>query len=161
MISLSKEKKVMERAILFLLISSLMLLCAVFDSVDSALAKSISFIGGLLFFLFLLLGYVMFYRFSSARKQNSDPTAKRNGKPGMIVFFSHPLAKKADIVMIISFVISLVMLIIGQVNDAIHGNFLFNLISVLSSAVFIFAIQMHAILNGVNYRYYMELKKSE
>ena len=158
---MSKEKKYMERAILFLLVSSLMLLCAVFDSVDNALAKSLSFIGGLLFFLFLLLGYVMFYRFSQARKQNSNHTAKQNGKPGIIVFFSQPLAKKVDIVMIISFVISLVMLIVGQVNNAIHGNFFFNLISVLSSVVFIFTVQMHAILNGVNYRYYMDLNKSE
>ena len=142
----------MKRTVLFLLISSLALLCAVFDSVDNGAAKSISFIGGLLFFLFLLLGYFMFYRFTQFRKQNSDP---QKGKPGIIVFFSNPQAKTADIVMIISFIISMITLIMGQVNGAIHANFLFNLISVLSSAVFIFAIQMHAILNGVNYRYYL------
>lgn len=148
----------MKRTILFLLISSLALLCAVFDSVDNGVAKSISFIGGLLFFLFLLLGYFMFYRFTQFRKQNSDPAEAQKGKPGIIVFFSHPQAKTADIVMIVSFIISLVTLIMGQVNGAIHANFLFNLISVLSSAVFIFAVQMHAILNGVNYRYYLSIK---
>lgn len=148
----------MKRTIIFLLISSVALLCAVFDNVDNGVAKSISFIGGMLFFLFLLLGYLMFYRFSQFRKQNTDRDKVNKGKPGIIVFFSNPQAKKADIAMITSFIISLVTLIIGQVNGDIHANFLFNLISVLSSAVFIFAIQMHAILNGVNYRYYLSLK---
>ena len=100
----------------------------------------------------------MFYRFTQFRKQNNDHAEKTKGKPGIIVFFSNPQAKKADIVMIISLIISLVTLIMGQVNGAWHANLLFNLISVLSSAVFIFAIQMHAILNGVNYRYYLSLK---
>ena len=155
---MKKGIQYMKRTILFLLISSLALLCAVFDSVDNGVAKSISFIGGLLFFLFLLLGYFMFYRFTQFRKQNNDHAEKTKGKPGIIVFFSNPQAKKADIVMIISLIISLVTLIMGQVNGAWHANLLFNLISVLSSAVFIFAIQMHAILNGVNYRYYLSLK---
>ena len=155
---MKKEMQYMNRTIIFLLISSLALLCAVFDSVDNGVAKSISFIGGLLFFLFLLLGYFMFYRFTQFRKQNSDRSEAQKGKPGIIVFFSNPQAKKADIVMIISLIISLVTLIMGQVNGAWHANLLFNLISVLSSAVFIFAIQMHAILNGVNYRYYLSLK---
>ncbi len=149
----------MKRTIIFLLISSVALLCAVFDNVDNGVAKSISFIGGMLFFLFLLLGYLMFYRFSQFRKQNTDRDKVNKGKPGIIVFFSNPQAKKADFAMITSFIISLVTLIIGQVNGDIHAIFLFNLISVLSSAVFIFAIQMHAILNGVNYRYYLSLKR--
>lgn len=158
---MEKGKQYMKRTILFLLISSAALLCAVFDNVDNGVAKSVSFIGGLLFFLFLLLGYFMFYRFSQFRKQNTDCAKATKGKPGIIVFFSNPPAKKADIAMIISLVISMVTLIMGQVNTAIHANILFNVISVLSSAVFIFTIQMHAILNGVNYRYYMELNKNE
>ncbi len=158
---MKKEQQYMKQTILFLFISSLALLCAVFDSVDNGVAKSISFIGGLLFFLFLLLGYFMFYRFSRLRKQNSDPSQTIQGKPGIVVFFSNPHAKKADIAMILSFIVSLVTLIMGQVNEALHANMLFSLISVLSSAVFIFTIQMHAILNGVNYRYYMTLNKSK
>ena len=158
---MKKEIQYMKRAILFLLISSLALLCAVFDSVDNGAAKSISFIGGLLFFLFLLLGYFMFYRFSKFRKENTERAEKTNGKPGIIVFFSNPQAKKADIAMIISFVISIATLIMGQVNPVLHASIPFNLISVLSSAVLIFTIQMHAILNGVNYRYYLTLIKSE
>ena len=158
---MKKGIQYMKRAILFLLISSLALLCAVFDSVDNGVAKSISFIGGLLFFLFLLLGYFMFYRFSKFRKENTERSEKTNGKPGIIVFFSNSQAKKADIAMIISFVISIATLIMGQVNPLLHASILFNLISVLSSAVLIFTIQMHAILNGVNYQYYLNLNKSE
>lgn len=159
---MSKEVKYMKRTILFLLISSSTLLCAVFDSVDNSPAKAVSFIGGLLFFLFLLLGYFMFYRFSQYRKQQKNNcSVKQKAKPGIIVFFSNPLAKKADIVMIISFVISISMLLIGHFNEALHGSFVFDFLSVLSSAVFIFTAQMHAIMNGVNYQYYLSLGKTK
>lgn len=107
----------------------------------------------------------MFSRFSKIRKQQkNNRSVDRDGKPGIIVFFSNPSAKKADIVMIVSFVISVALTIIKQIikgSDPTFYNFLFEFISVLSFAIFLFAIQMHAILNGVNYHYYLSTISSK
>ena len=155
----------MKRTILFLLISSLMLLCSLFVDTENGVVRALTYIGGLLFWIFLLVGYFMFYRFSRFRKtQQKNNRSVKQKLPGVIVFFSDPQAKKADIVMILSLVISVVMMIIKQVikgSDPTFNNFLFEFISVLSFAVFIFAAQMHAILNGVNYRYYLSLTETK
>ncbi len=155
----------MKRTILFLLISSLMLLCSLFVDTENATVRALTYIGGLLFWIFLLVGYFMFYRFSRFRKtQQKNNRSVKQTLPGIIVFFSNPQAKKADIIMILALVISVVMMIIKQVikgSDPTFNNFLFEFISVLSFAVFIFAAQLHAILNGVNYRYYLSLTETK
>ena len=151
----------MKRTILFLLLSSMMLLCSLFVDSQSSIVRVLTYFGGLLFWIFLLVGYFMFSRFSKCRKQQkNNRSVDQDGKPGIIVFFSNPSAKKADIVMIVSLILSLLLMIIKQAikgSDPSFNNFLFEFISVLSFAVFIFAVQMHAILNGVNYRYYLSL----
>lgn len=164
-IELSKETQYMKRTILFLLISSLMLLCSLFVDTENSVVRALTYIGGLLFWIFLLIGYFMFYRFSRFRKsQQKNNRSVKQKLPGVIVFFSNPQATKADIAMILSLVISVAMMVIKQVikgSDPTFNNFLFELISVLSFAIFIFAIQMHAILNGVNYRYYLSLTETK
>lgn len=139
-----------------------MLLCAVFVDTENGVVRALTYVGGLLFWLLLLLGYIMFYRFSNFRKkqQKNNRSVKENKKPGIIVFFSNPDAKKADIAMILSLAVSVVLTLIKQGikgSDPTFSNFLFEFVSVLSFAIFVFAAQMHAILNGVNYRYYLSL----
>lgn len=159
---LSKEKQLMKRTILFLLISCLTLLCAVFVDTENGVVRAFTYVGGLLFWIFLLLGYIMFYRFSKYRKsqQKNNRSVNQDHKPGIIVFFSNPAAKKADIVMILSLIISVVMVLIKQGikgSDPTFNSLLYEFVSVLSFALFLFTAQMHAILNGVNYRYYLSL----
>ena len=155
----------MKRTILFLLISSLMLVFSLFVDTENSVVRALTYIGGLLFWIFLLVGYFMFYRFSRFRKtQQKNNRSVKQRLPGIIVFFSNPQAKKADIVMIVSLVVSAAMMVIKQVIkgiDPTFNNFLFELISVLSFAIFIFAVQMHAILNGVNYQYYLSLTETK
>lgn len=153
----------MKRTILFLLISSLTLLFSLFTDTENSVLRAATYIGGLLFWIFLLLGYLMFYKFSQFRKKQQKNNRSVKNKPGIIVFFSNPTAKKADIVMILSLVISVGMMIVKQIikgNDPTFNSFVFECISVLSFAVFVFAAQMHAILNGVNYRFYLTLLKT-
>lgn len=159
---MSNAKRWFKRTVLFLLISSALLLCAVFVDVDNATVKLLTNLGALLCWLFLILAYVMFYRFSKFRKAH-EPNGFADGqRPGIIVFFSNPEAKKADIVMIVSFVISVALTLIKQIilgHDPTFKSYLFETVSVVSFAVFIFALQMHAILNGVNYKYYLTLSE--
>lgn len=156
---LSKKVQYMKRTILFLLLSSLMLLCALFVDTENGIVRALAYIGGLLFWIFLLLGYIMFYRFSKFRKeqQKNNRSVNQNRKPGIIVFFSNPAAKKADIAMILTLIIWVPLFIVEETNGL---NNVLQVISVLSAAAFIFAAQMHAILNGVNYRYYLSLTET-
>ena len=150
----------MKWTLIFLLISSLTLICAVFVNTENAAVRAICYICGLLFWIFLLVGYILFYRFSRFRKRHQTNDRSAKNKPGIIVFFSNPTAKKADIVMIVSLIVSVALELIKQAikaGDPAFGNLFFEFFSVLSFAVFIFTVQMHAILNGVNYRYYLSM----
>lgn len=158
---MAKEIGLMKKTILFLLISSLLLLCAVFVDIDSAVVKVITNIGALLCWVFLVIGYICFYQFSKRRKEKESGSGKTE-KPGAVIFFSNDYAKKADITMIVSLIISVVLTVIKQVivnSDPMFSNLLFEFVSVLSFAIFLFAAQMHCIFNGVNFRYYLSLKQ--
>lgn len=142
---MKKEKKLIKRTVLFLLISSAaLLLTAVGDyrgewwNVVAAIAV------GVLFWLFLILGYVSFWKLSKARKQQEKKNRSvSRGKPGIIVFFSNRYATAADIAM----AVSLIVVIISQFVPV--GE----IISLAAAAVFVFSAQMHCILNGINYKY--------
>lgn len=161
---MSKAIKTMKRAILFLLISSLLLLCAIFVDIDNPAVRIITNIGAFFVWVFLILGYISFFRFSRFRKEQekNNRSVTKKSKPGIIVFFSNPDAKKADIAMILSFVISIALTLIKmgiKTANPLFSSMLYESISVLAFAVFTFTFQMHAILNGVNYRYYLSLVK--
>lgn len=162
---MAKEIQLMKRTILFLLIASLLLLCAVFVDTENAVVKVITNIGALLCWVFLVIGYICFYQFSKRRKEREGQErfgSRNEKKPGAIVFFANEYAKKADITMVLSLIVSVVLTIVKQVilsSDPMFSNLLFEFVSVLSFAIFLFAAQMHCIFNGVNFRYYLSLKR--
>ena len=150
---MEKMKKRMRLTILFFLLSSLSLLLTVIGDYQGEWWNVAAAIGvGVCFWLFELIGYLCFWGVSKGRKaqEKKDRPSKEKKKPGIIVFFSNPYARAADIVMILSF--------IGSVATQFFP--FSEIVSLVFAAAFVFSAQMHAILNGINFQYiYIYIKK--
>lgn len=153
----------MKFVVISLAISSFSLLLVNFgDYNGSVFNKVIAVLTGVLFWMFLILGYIALAVISGHRKSyqkridNPDSNKRSNRetkkRPGIICFFVNPKATVADVVMIISFIINLVFIFIPSVNQVI---------AVIMIAVFAFAVHMHCILNGVNFRYIAHISKND
>ncbi len=146
------EKKLFDLAIIMLFISSFSILLSFFGSYDGGIfALIMAYAVGILFWGFLILGYIMFAIVNSKRKKsekNSSNKSERKRitkeKPGIICFFSNKAAMYFDFIMIISFVLTVVFSFIPILNKALCVVFM---------AILVFSIHMHCILNGVNFKY--------
>ena len=116
----------------------------------------IFYISEVLFWLFLVAGYVIFRKISKHRKKYKKSMKYTKGhmresnRPGAFCFFSNIHAVIADIVMVLSFVITLIFVFIPSLNQNVAVFFV---------ALLIFSVHMHCILNGVNFRYIKSLNK--
>ena len=142
--------------VIFLALSSASILLATFGDYDGEWYQKVAAVmTGVLFWLFLILGYISFFRLSRSRKafeaKHPDAVKRKSRKPGVIVFFSNRYAATADIVMVISLIIFLLSLFVPFLGT----------LKLLWLAVLIFAAQMHGILNGINYKYIMYIQQNK
>ena len=161
---MKKKKKLMTRTVLFLLISLfssyLMVLFVAFGYEENQTLKVIApIVVSAFFWLFLVLGYVSFYQVSALRKKQEKkkgfvPDKKR--KAGIVVFFSNRYAKIADILMLLLFVGMIVFYILFI--SGIQGSFV-EIAAMLFITTFLFSVQMHCILNGINFQYILQTEE--
>ena len=139
-----------------LFVSSFSVLFSIFSDFEgNAFNKISGYMGAILFWLFLIVGYMFFYIISKNRKtyerQNrvsGTRPVKTKSRNGMFCFFSNKYAVIADIVMVVSLIATLVFMFIPTLNQNV---------AVVFVAILIFSLHMHAILNGVNFRYIKSL----
>lgn len=142
------------RAVILLLAASSISLCfAAFGSYDaSAFRAVVAVLVGILFWGCLIGGYVLLFIISKHRKEYEKhaprekrrrDAAKRN-RPGIITFFSNPAAVIADIAMIGLFVVIMAFMFIPGISQTL---------TIILIAFWVFAIHMHGVLNGVNFKY--------
>lgn len=152
----------MKIVIIALAVSSFSLVLAVFGDYNGSTANIVAaIIAGLLFWLFLILGYVLLAMISKHRKQyekkavdssgNRTKNAENKKKPGIICFFSNQYALISDVAMGISFILTLVVLLLIPKTPQI--------LQLLLISLTVFSIHMHCVLNGINFKYIRELSK--
>ena len=110
----------------------------------------------LIFWLFLILAYYLLFQISKHRKQyvKTNPKARKaltQKRIGALTFFSNPAAKLADVIAAVTFVYFLITLFVPNVPAVL---------SFIGIALFAFAIQMHGVFNGINYKYTVFISKS-
>lgn len=159
---MKKDIILMKLVVLFLAISSFSLILVPFSDYDgSAFNVVTAIIAGVLFWLFLILGYLVFAGIAKHRKvYEKKATSSNKGrlsradnkkKPGIVCFFSNKFAMIADIVLIASFILTLVMvLFIPQTPQVIQ---------IILISLLLFSLHMHCVLNGINFRYIRERSK--
>ena len=142
----------MRLTILFLAISSFsLLLITVSDYSGSAFNVVMAVLTGILFWLFLILGYLMLAAVSRRRKEyereNRESRRKRSNnkkRPGVFCFFSNPYATAADVAMAVLTVALIVLMFIPEKSMTPK---------LIVVPTLIFSAHMHGILNGVNFAY--------
>lgn len=142
----------MKLSIVFVAISSLSLIGVAFaDFNGNGFRRFIAFFTGVVFWAFLIAGYVLFAIVSNRRK--ADKRAKiADKRPGIICFFTSKEAKIADIGMFAAIMLSLVFSFVPGISVAVRIIFI---------ALLVLSVQMHCILNGVNYRYIRSLTEEK
>lgn len=152
----------MKLVVLFLAISSFSLVLVPFSDYEGNTINAVTaIIAGVLFWLFLILGYLVFSRIAKHRRlYEKKATSSDNGrfsradnkkKPGIICFFSNIFALVADIVLILSFILTLVIIIFIPTTSLV--------IQIILISLLLFSLHMHCVLNGINFRYIRELSK--
>lgn len=153
---MNKDRQLMMLSIIMLAISSFsLLLISVSDYAGNAFNVFMAVLTGILFWLFLILGYVLLAVVSHHRKayEHEHRTAKRSNnkkKPGAFCFFSNKYATIADIAMVILFIVLIVIMIIPSKTETLK---------LIVVPTFIFSVHMHGILNGVNLKYINQLSQ--
>ena len=136
--------KLMKLSLLCIAVSSLSLICVAFaDFGGNGFQCFAAYFTGVVFWTFLIAGYVLLFTVSKRRKADKS-VALTDMRPGIICFFTGKKAKIADIAMLVTAVLLLVFLFIPSVSTAVRIIFI---------ALLVLSVQMHCILNGVNYRY--------
>ena len=164
-LDLKQDVKLMKFVIAALALSSFSLIFTIFgDYNGNTLNVIVAVTVGVVFWLFLILGYVVFSRIAVHRKQyektqnisrsdNDKPRKDDNKKkPGIICFFSNPYAVAADIALLVSLAVNVIFLFIPSVNQVAETIFI---------AILVFSLHMHCILNGVNFKYTYDLSNSK
>lgn len=105
-------------------------------------------IDGAVFWGSFILAYICFITVSLVRRKDVGKSQK--SLPGILKFFSNPIAKIADFGIII-FIVALI--VCAFLTDSFI-TFIFLFLTV-------FFVQMHGVFNGKNYVYIKSLKKSE
>lgn len=144
--------KLMKLSIIFVAVSSLSLIGVAFSDFNAnGIRHFTAYVTGAVFWIFLIVGYILLAIVSNRRK--ADKRAKITDKrPGIICFFTSKEAKIADIGMFAAIVLSLVFSFVPGISAAVRVIFI---------ALLVLSIQMHCILNGVNYRYIRSLTEGK
>ena len=155
----------MKMVLSFLSVSSLSLMLAtVADFKGDTFKIILAYFTGAVFWLFLILGYVIFFVLSRHRKtyektkeNRSDRTDRRResenktGKkslPGILRFFSNRYAVVADVVM----AISIILLVIPSNSQNV---------TIIIVSILVLSVHFHGILNGINFEYIRELSNKK
>ena len=149
---MNKTVKLMKLSIILVAISSLSLIGVAFaDFNANGFRRFIAFFTGVVFWIFLIAGYILLAIVSNRRKV--DKRAKITDKrPGIICFFTSKEAKLADIGMFAAIILSLVFSFVPGIGVTVRIIFI---------ALLVLSVQMHCILNGVNYRYIRSLTEEK
>lgn len=134
------------------LLSSLSVILVPFSLNESNNLNIAGYISGILFWMGLLAGsggYFFLYYKNKKRIQEKIQHPKR---PAVICFFSSSIGTAADIVLIISLVVTIYCAVKITVNQTVSLVFLFLLI---------ISIYSHFIFNGKIYRYICQKTKKE
>ncbi|MBQ7134424.1 MAG: hypothetical protein IJO20_08030 [Ruminococcus sp.] len=146
------DVKLMKGALISLSVSPLSILLTFWgDYNGKVLNVIIAYLVGVLFWAGLISGCAMLFVVNKHRKADKSFRSKKK-LPGVISFFSNQHAMLADVFMAISFVLLLVFLFVPWFNQGV---------TVVLIAVFLFAFNMHCVLNGMNFKYIQYMKKKE
>jgi len=151
---MSKIRILIIIALISLFISSYVIILIPFSDFGEGGFKTVlSYCISICFYLFLILGYILFIVANQKRKKQKLTKKNRYKlKPGIIVFFSSLWGSIADIILIMSVVMVAMLMIFPNVFS--------DLIKYILIATFIFSVHMHSIFNGVNYRVAFLLSKT-
>ena len=142
---MNKIKKLQIAAIILIFVSSYILMLAPVVSFDGdGFQKIMSYCAGGIFWFGLISGYVLFIIAGKLRKKIKNSEKDSFHRPGIIVFFSSRAALIVDVLCIIS----IVMFIICIFNKSAFAEMLEYFI--ISTTIFL--VQMHAVINGINFR---------
>lgn len=152
-----RDIKLFKITCILLAVSSFSLLLSFFgDYGGNAFNVVMAALTGILFWACLIAGYALFAVINSHRKKyvkaKKSSVSERNRKrlPGIICFFSNKYAIVADFAMILFFILTLVFIFIPFLNQSI---------AVIAIAILLFSVHMHCILNGMNFRYILQITK--
>lgn len=103
-------------------------------------------IGGSIFWLSLIMAYLLFVYVNVCRKRENN----RSEVPGFLRFFSNKIAQIIDTLM----VLTLIVYIYGLIQ--LDGFIMYVLLSLIT-----LFIQLHAVVNGENFKYIQCIKKGD
>lgn len=132
---MKKEKKLFFLSCVFMTLLAITILFMPFEK--------FLYINGIAFWVFILSGYILLTILNTSRRRNEDKE-KDKRLPGVIRFFSNPLARVFDGM----FILSLLVFIIYQYTNHIDGYISYVILSII-----VFSFQMHSMFNGKNYDY--------
>lgn len=136
-------KKVFLLSAVCMVISSLSVLGMPFADFESdGAAKIVGYGMGIVFWLFLIAGLVM-YRMTYKVLENSIKTI-RKGRPAILKFFSNRPAVVADITLIVSGIWN-IFSVVGMIKTELLN-------AIFASVIFI-AFHLHYMLNGTAFEY--------
>lgn len=151
--TLKKDKKLMIAACVSFVLSSSAVLIAPFGDFEGSMFNvAVAYAIGIIFWLFLIIGYVIILRINFHRK--AQKKIKVSGRPGIISVFSNKPAMVFDIIFAVSVIMFIIFKFVIQKYD---------LVSLFLLASSLFSFHMHGVLNGVNHKYvnYKESGESE
>lgn len=129
----------------FMMLGSFLIMLSLLVDYNTAGIKSkLSYFASFMFWLFIISAWVM--QFISYKSIKEHVAYK--SRPAVIKFFSNKFAVIADTAMIILLVLTFTFFVINK-NEVLQ---------VLLLSLFIFAFQLHIVLNGKNFRYLYSLK---
>lgn len=121
------------------------------DYRGNAISVVFAVIIGVLFWLGLIAGAAFLFIINKHRKKaGGKKTANRKKHIGAITFFSNRYAMIADIAMAVFLVLTILLGFIPGVAREF---------AMVSLSFFIFAVYMHCVLNGINYKYINSIKE--
>lgn len=134
-----------KASLVMLTVSPLSLLILLFVSFEGESVNiPLICIAEVIFWGCMIAGYVLLAMINKSRKSKiRGKQALKKSKPGIVCFFSNRFAIVFDIIMGLSFILTVIFWIFPVLNCAVIEIF----------AVFLFSLHMHSIFNGVNYKY--------
>ena len=98
---------------------------------------------GIVFWVFLILGLLLFLALPQPRKKRIDVKAKPRGRPSALFFFRNKIATVADVVLVASIILNIVFLNIYTIQ----------IIQVIAMFFLTFSAEMHFVFNSNRYKY--------
>ena len=104
--------------------------------------KALTMLCSIMFWGFLLAGYLMFWFINHSRKKQKQKLTKR--RVGIVTFFRNSPAKLMDCICIVG----IILLLISAKAELLQGY-----LQYIISFLVLFSFHMHCILNGENFQY--------